>query len=215
MVPAIGSVEGSIWIGLIFGLDVFSISYNVLNGEEFLVDYVKSVRECVDHINLAVQYVSNTGVEASPNLMFVLDGLRAAGLGDQIIEYVPNLEISPQENELKSRQLGLTAAVAAGATYFMTMDCDEFYVKSEFEAAKRYILDNEIEASSAPSYLHIKRPIWRSKLPDSTCVSFLSKVDENTWLILKSFYPTNVNPTRRINGSASRFHAFDESLITM
>ena len=42
--------------------------------------------------------------------------------------------------ECEKRNIGLKYAKKAGVDYFMTMDCDEFYIKEEVEKAKRFII---------------------------------------------------------------------------
>ncbi len=43
----------------------FGVSYNVFNGEEHLINSIKSVRDSLDYINICVQYKSNFDENAS------------------------------------------------------------------------------------------------------------------------------------------------------
>lgn len=106
-------------------------------------------------------------------------------------------------------------AKRAGVSYFMTMDCDEYYLSSEFNPAKELILSEGIDATAVRTYLHIKRPIWRSKEPDVTCCSFLTRLTSDSQLVLNSPYPALVDPTRRLFRENSSFHMFDAADISM
>ncbi len=190
-------------------------SYNVFNGEEHLLASLQSVRRGLDHINLVVQRRSNWDEAASDELETVLSEAKARGLCDEIIAFEPDLSAAAQENEFHKRSLGLAAALAAGATHFMTLDCDEFYEPDAFDAAKAAIRANGWETTAVATYLHIKRPIWRSREPDTTCCAFLTAVDASSALSFRGDYPVLVDPTRRLHGERANFHMFPSDAIAM
>lgn len=178
-------------------------SYNVFNGEEHLIHSLRLMRKNVDYINIVVQFVSNVGNSASPRLESVLHQIQVEGLVDAVYVYNPDRSITPVENEIRKRNIGLQLAKNAGVTHFLTMDCDEYYPVSEFAAAKDFIVSNNIMSSAVRTYLHIKRPVWRSESPDTTCCAFLTKIETGDELVLDAPYPAAlVDPTRRLNGSA-------------
>lgn len=194
---------------------IAGISYNIFNAHEHLAYSLKSVRPCVEYINVVVQWTSNVGQPADTDLPALIEALRADGLIDQILVYEPDLSVHPSRNEWMKRSRGLSFAKAAGVTHFMTMDADEYYVQSEFMAAKNYIIANNIISSAVPTYLHIKRPIWRSFDTDTTCCAFLTCIDDESMLDHDGFYPVLVDPTRRLRGHAKSFHFFDPETIAM
>jgi hypothetical protein len=194
---------------------IVGLSYNIFNGEEHLLHSLTAMRKVADYINIVVQYTSNYGTTAGRELESTISSAHASNLFDEIYEYTPNRDIPPQSNELIKRRIGLDLAKKAGVTHFMTMDADEYYLESEFRSAAELIDSDGIEASAVPTYLHIKRPIWRSRFPDTTWCSFLTKVDRDSDLILNDHYPVLVDPTRRYRGSATPFLAFNADAIAM
>ena len=190
-------------------------SYNVFNGEEHLLHSIRTIRPNVDYVNIVVQFTSNVGISSAPELDTVLHQLIDERLVDEISFYKPDLSISPIYNELEKRSIGLKMAKRAGVSHFMTMDCDEYYDLNEFKLAKSFIEAENIEACAVPSYLHIKRPIWRSRLPDVTCCAFLSKVSKDIELTFDTPYPALVDPTRRLMAAGCRFYMFNETEIAM
>jgi hypothetical protein len=190
-------------------------SYNVFNGEEHLLPSLRAMRNNVDYINIVAQKVSNAGNSASNRLDETIERARSGNLFDEIVWYSPDLTAPPVINELNKRNIGLESAKRAGMTHFMTMDCDEYYLESEFKFAKEKIEALKLKSTSVQTYLHIKRPIWRSRLPDDTCCAFLSAIEKSTKIELNSYYPTLTDGTRRINGGAAKFHFFPARDIAM
>jgi hypothetical protein len=170
---------------------------------------------CVDHISLVVQYISNTGHDISDEAVALLDVIKKEYLVDDLIEYRPDLSLKPLENEMVKRQIGLRLAQKRGLSHFLTMDADEFYDPEQFRFARQYIEEREIAVSSAHTYLYIKRPIWRSEVVDITKVCFITRIDPFTTLKLGDYFPTLVDPTRRINGRNKPFHLFDAEDVVM
>lgn len=193
----------------------FGASYNLFNGEEHFIPSLRAIRDTLDHINVVVQYQSNFGEDGTESLYEAVVYAKREGLVDQVIEYSPDLSVHPQTNELAKRNIGLEAAKAAGVDYFVTLDADEYYEPLAVEEAKKFILANKIETTAAHSYLHIKRPIYRSSQPDSTCVCFLTKIDHYSKIIAGDFFPVLVDPTRRIHGERNSFYMFGASEISM
>ncbi|TCQ15284.1 hypothetical protein [Rhizobium sp. PP-CC-3G-465] len=194
---------------------IYGASYNVFNAEEHLLPSLKAIRPCLDYINVVVQYVSNHGIPASPGLEAVIEEAKAGGLVDEVIHYRPNLSLSPAINELAKRNIGLQQAKRAAVDYFITLDCDEYYVQSEFNAAKQLIEDERLESTAVSTYLHIKRPIYRSALPDNTCCAFLTKLDVDSELSYGAAYPALVDPTRSLHGDRESFRMLPTELVAM
>jgi len=186
----------------------FGISYNVFNGEELLLHSIANHRNFVDHINIVVQYQSNFNEPATELLYETILEASKLGLVDTIFEFSPNFSLSPQLNELNKRNLGLSIARESGSMYFMTMDSDEFYENNAFSSAISYIRNNDLLTTAASSYLHIKRPIYRSSYPDTTCVSFFTKIDNTSLFTINDSYPCLVDPTRRLHGTRDDFFMF-------
>lgn len=190
-------------------------SYNVFNAEEHLLPSLRTMRPSLDYINLVVQFVSNHGAPASPQLEGILDEAKSAGLVDEIIHYTPDLAAPPAINELQKRNIGLQRARRAGVDYFITLDCDEYYVESEFATAKQFIEAEGLQSTAVSTFLHIKRPIYRSAVPDVTCCAFLTKIDACSEISYGAPYPALVDPTRVLHGERERFQMLPTELIAM
>jgi glycosyltransferase involved in cell wall biosynthesis len=193
----------------------FGASYNLFNGEEHFIPSLKVHREEIEYINVVVQYRSNFGEEATEQLYQAVSAAKRDGLIDEVIEYIPNLSLTPQANELAKRNIGMEAAKSAHVNYFATLDADEYYQTNALREAKRFIIKKKILTTAAPTYLHIKRPIYRSKFPDTTCVCFFTRIDKSSKIIANDHFPALVDPTRRIHGNRDGFYMFLADQIAM
>lgn len=193
---------------------IVGVSFNVFNGEEHLIAAIRSIRQQVDHISLVVQFISNMGNPCSENLRMTLQLVSDLRLADEVFIFIPDFSATPVENELSKRKIGLNLAKKAAVTHFMTMDCDEYYDENEMKSAKQLIKEFNIKATAVRTYLHIKRPIYRSRFPEPTCCAFLTEIDANSELCLGINYPYMVDPTRRV---INKFPVFmmPTSIITM
>ena len=192
----------------------FGVSYNVFNGEEHLINSIKSVRDSLDYINICVQYKSNFDENASERLFDTIREIRQMGLVEDIVEYTP-AKTSAQQNEFSKRLIGLMRARERDVDYFTTMDADEYYQSDSLKEAKKFIHSNDLTHTAIHSYLHIKRPIFRSKAPDTTDICFFSKMYGTNTLVLNGRFPANVDPTRRIIGNNAKFYFFSPQDISM
>lgn len=175
------------------------ISYSVWDGEELLEASLKSVRENADYINVVWQKKSWQGADCDENLESLLLKLKDNGFIDEIIFFEPDFNLSPQQNEVNKRNLGLKAAVNAGCSHFLLMDCDEFYDKNEFKTAKEFIYKNYITHSACiiEDYFAIN---YRSTVVGKYYVPFIYKVDKHSKLDVKAntHLCWNIDPTRKI-----------------
>jgi len=112
------------------------ISYNLFDGEELLEPSIKSVRNSADHINVVYQKISNWGESCSENLEDTLSDLVKKKLVDKIYYYTPKNR-SAGQNELHKRNIGLKIAKSHLCSHFLTMDCDEFDHRDQFDKAKK------------------------------------------------------------------------------
>ncbi len=115
---------------------VWGASYSVFDGEELLESSLMSIRDETDYINVVYQRTSWYGNPCSDTLLDVLNACKANNLIDELIEYVPDLSKSARTQEREKRNVGLQHAIRAGCNFFMTMDCDEFYVKEELKKSQ-------------------------------------------------------------------------------
>jgi len=189
------------------------ITYNLFDGEELLESSVKSVRECAEHINVVYQTTSNWGEKASENIEDILSDLLKRKLVDKIYKYYPK-KTSAGKNELKKRNIGLNICKMNFCSHFLNMDCDEFYIKEQFNNAKKFIIDNDIYSSSCSFVNYIKKPIWKIEQKPQMYVPFIAKINLFSLINRKKYFPVLVDPTRKLNGS-KKFKYFESDIIEM
>lgn len=190
---------------------ILSVSYNFFNGEEHIIQSIKSIRESVDYINIVFQETSNRGNECSKQAKEIIEHIIEEKLVEKVIDYKPTFQVSAQQNELLKRKIGLQDCRKAGASHFFTMDADEFYRYNEIQYAKYKIQKNNYNSTSAGSYMHVKKPFYRMK--DSTNVCFITRIDKQADMVNHN-YPINfVDPTRKIFlHKRNHYHFRDDEL---
>lgn len=192
-----------------------AISYNFFNGEELLEKSIKNIRDEASHISVIYQETSNHGNKITNDALELLQHLKSEGVIDKLQLYTPNLDFHPSVNEFRKRKLGLKIANKLGLSHFLNMDADEFYLLNDFKKSKDLIINENITFSSVGSYFYLKKPIWRSELPDKTNVCFISKIDAHLQHIHKGDFPNKfIDPTRRfVNFSGNYRHFADETIM--
>lgn len=174
------------------------ISYNVFDdAAELLRGSIMQIRESVEHVSVVYQLVSNHGNAATEPLKETLEGLVSEGLVNEIIEYKPNLKQSAAFNEINKRNLGLYLAKVAGCTHFLSMDSDEYYIKSEFNRAKQLVVEGNFDASACQMLTFFKEWGYMLSPPEDYFVPFIYQID-NREFILGAQFPVVVDPTRRM-----------------
>lgn len=156
---------------------IFGISYSVFDGFELLEKSIQSLRSVVDYVNVVYQDVSWTGKQGDDNLLGVLQDLKTRGLIDEILKFEPDLTATAVENEKRKRNIGLEAAKKFGCDYFMTMDCDEFYLEDEVREAKQFIVKRGITHAYCPFVNYGLSPMTRLVEPAPAAVQFFCKIN--------------------------------------
>jgi hypothetical protein len=140
--------------------------YIVFDGLETLENSIKSVRDSVDLVIVSYQTVSWGNTLCSESLVPTLVSLKEKGLIDELLEFKefsPSKLITPEQvleaksYERNKRQSTLDLAIRLGATHYLSMDADEFYLKSQFEKAKQIIVSEKLEAT-AVRYINYVTP---------------------------------------------------------
>jgi len=188
--------------------------YNVFDGEELLEQSINSIKECVDYIIVVYQTTSNFGV-FNPDVEDTVINLYKKGLINEYISYKTS-PIGPQMNELNKKNIGLEKVKSLGYTHFMTMDCDEFYFKEEFNKAKEFIKTKDIDTSVCWIQNYHKIPEYRViGLSEPYKVPFINKIYDNTQLVLGGeYFVSQIDPTRIVN-TYHNPHLFDKKDILM
>lgn len=192
---------------------LLAASYNYFNGDEHFIASLKSIRESVDVISVVWQETSNSGELIGEAAKEALDEALAEALVDQVVKYTPDLSITRKENEKEKRRIGLDLARRARATHLLSLDADEFYRPDELEEAKRLITHHGWKSTSVSTFMHIKRPIYRTL--DSTNCCFITKISEGTEIGVADFPCQMVDSSRRMTASSETHYHFPAHVVAM
>lgn len=167
------------------------------DGIEILPFSIASIEDSVDEILLIYSNASNHG-----HTIYYVDQL--AGLGT-VINWEPDPSKQPAENEVAKRNFGLEAARGLGFTHFIMMDCDECYLRAEFDIERDKIIRTDATGAVCPLKVYIREPTLMCC--DHTLVPFIHKLDKGMRYELNNkAYPhtydeggAHIDPTRRLN----------------
>lgn len=137
-------------------MNKYSVSYNVFDGVELLEDSINQIRSVVDHISIVFQETSNWGNKLTQKEIDIVYDLKNRNIIDDLFIYRFNNNISIQHNETSKRNIGVQIARDNNCTHCMTVDCDEFYVTSEFQLLINYHKENPESVSYLPLVAYYK-----------------------------------------------------------
>lgn len=189
------------------------ISYNVFDGFELLKDSILQIREFVDYISIVYQKKSNWGNDAHPLQKVILDELLESKLVDELKLYNPNNKLTPKQNEILKRNIGLEISKNGGCTHHMSMDCDEFYTKKQFGNYVKWIEENTDKAAYSELWNYMKYPNLRYGVINKTKVSLFAPIKPQTKFVHNFKIPYLVDPSRIMNNDNT--HIFTEEFIVM
>ena len=190
------------------------VSYNVFDDSiELLPFSIKAIRKNVDYISIVYQNVSNMGEKAEENIEEKLKILLEKKLVDEIYIFTPDLTKTPQENEIKKRNIGLELSRKNEQTYHLSMDCDEFYLSKDIKYAIEKIKDNNYDTSYCLMQTFYKNPTTKIIPPEKYAVTFFFKIRNNINFELNKISPCIVDPTRSI--APENFIIFERNEIEM
>jgi len=189
------------------------VSYNVFDGEELLEGSIKSIRESVDYISVVYQTISNFGNQCDEGLVPLLERLKSEGLVDDIMQYKPKVNQGGHYNEISKRNLGLFLSEGAKCTHHMSMDTDEFYIKSQFEYMKNTLVEGDYDAAACQMRTYFKDPTYEVRPLNDYYVSLLFKIGRGVQFVMGHPFPVLVDPTRRM--LTNNFKIFSREEIEM
>lgn len=176
------------------------VSYNLFDGEELLEGSIKQIRKAVDYVSVVCQTTSNFGKPCTEELIPLLKKLKKEKLIDEVLLYTPEIARGGHYNEVTKRNIGLQSSLKAGCSHHMSMDCDEYYLSSEFANLKKKFEQGQWDSSYCQmlTYHHS----WEYILdpPEDYYVPLIVQIDEHSKYILGSIAPVLVDPTRSIAG---------------
>lgn len=191
----------------------FGVSYNVFDGEENLRDSILSIRDSIDYISVVYQEISNHGNKCSDNLLNTLNDLVKENYIDEIYEYKPKLDLSPHFNEINKRNIGYFISLENNMDYHMSMDCDEIYLKDEFEYIKSEYIKNNLDSAYCQMLTYYKNKEYILDPPEDYYVSLFYRINQYNNFYFKANVPVLVDPTRRMD--SGNFKIFNRDEIQM
>lgn len=175
------------------------ISFMVFDGEELLEFATKNIRKNIDFISVTYQTTSYFGNSANSDLIPLLNHLKENQLIDELIFFEPDLSLNPKKNELKLRNLGLSASRKAGCTHHISADVDEFYDCEQLEYAKSIMEKEDYDFSVAYLDTYYKDPTFLVVPDQKLLVSFIHPINnEYNMDILYPDFPFHMETTRRL-----------------
>ena len=153
------------------------ICYMVFDGEELLEFAIKSIRNVIDYISVTYQDISYFGNEADSSLKETLFRLKDQKLIDDLIFYKTDFSISPKENELNLRNLGLQYSRNNGCTHHISSDVDEFYKDFELKKVFNLIKDQNYDFTFVKQEIYYKDPTWLISPNQEMYVTFIHPVE--------------------------------------
>ena len=186
-------------------------SYTVFDDAIELLSYaLAAIRPEVAYVSVVYQMISNTGEKASFGFREEIARLRVAGLIDEVVFYIPDLQQSAALNELQKRNIGFDLSRKAGCTHHMATDSDEFFTHAHFEIIKKDLRDNQSEAQFAQMKTFYKFPTEEILPPDEYFVPLFYKITPENCYILNAPTPVVVDPTRSISTATYRIFTREE-----
>lgn len=185
------------------------ICYMVFDGEELLEFAIKSIRNEVDYVSVTYQSISYHGNLPNPLLLQTLYRLKSLSLIDELVHYETDLSLTPKENELKLRNLGLETSRRAGCTHHISSDVDELYQPEQLRYAKEN-MDGDF--CMAPCEIYYKEPTYLVVPPSDLLITFIHPI--NNIYQCNLAFPFKVEITRRLQNYI-KYKVFNKNEITI
>jgi len=195
----------------------FSVSYNVFDGVELLEDSISHISSFVDHISVVFQTKSYWGNELSQREINIVYELIENNIIDDLYLFDNDFNIPVQQNEINKRNIGIEIGKYRNCSHYMTIDCDEFYIPSEFETLVNFHRENPEMVSYLPLVGYYKDTKYL--------------IDSNTYLdgdlYVSGFFPTKykflmdyplnikVDPSRKVGVEENKINIFNKEQIKM
>lgn len=193
----------------------FGVSYNIFDGFELLEDSILQIWDVVDYISVVYQKTSNWGNTAHPLQEEILQSLLDRELIDELYLFdAPVNKENPKLSEVEKRNIGLELSKNNGCTHHMTMDCDEFYLKSNMVDLIKWCKNNPTKTTYGFYIDYIKTPSIRiGNSLSGTMISLFIPILNDVKYKWNFTIPILVDPTRIPN--SYEYEIIPSEVITM
>lgn len=155
-----------------------ALIYNIFEALDLAYLSIKNHIKQTDILILVYQTVGNYGLKNKENyenfLNIVYDLCKENNVKFIAHEYNVNLNLSPFDNELTKRRIGLNIAKQINSTHFLLIDCDEFYIPEALEYAKEEMFAYDFDGMVCGMVGYFKHPTLQFE--DTTRVTFIQKI---------------------------------------
>ena len=180
---------------------------------EHLESSIGTIRNNVDYISIVYQHISYYGNKGRGSNFDLLKNLLNRRLIDNIIYNDCDLNLSPKENEIKNRNLGLNDAINNQFEFFISMDGDEYYVEHQFKNAKNKIINDGYESSACEMLTYYKYlNLVLDPHEDFHC-PFIYKINKNFLFGNSIQFPVGADITRIYH--SNNFKKFERNELIM
>jgi hypothetical protein len=183
--------------------------YNLFDGEELLESSITQIREYLDYVTVVYQTTSYYGNKCNSNLLDVLEDLKSKKLIDSILEY-RTVDTLPHVNEINKRNIGLELSINNGCSHHMSMDSDEFFIKTQFDNLKKVMSENDYDSSYCKMISYYKSGEYIRIPNEEYYVPLIYKINKNNRFQHGIYCPVEVDPTRRIMSEKFKIFKRDE-----
>jgi len=191
-----------------------AVSYIIFDDViEHIESSIKTIRENVDYISIVYQHVSYYGNKGRDSNFELLKKLLNQKLIDKIIHNDCDLNLSPKQNEIKNRNIGLTDAIEEQYEYFISLDGDEYFDTKQFKQAKLHIIDNQYESSACEMLTYYKYLNLVLDPPEDFFCPFIYKINRNFSFGNNIDFPVGVDLTRIYH--VNKFKKFERTELIM
>ena len=180
---------------------------------EHLESSISTIRNNVDYISIVYQHISYYGNKGRNSNYELLENLLNRRLIDNIIYNDCDLNLSPKENEIKNRNLGLNDAINNQFEFFMSVDGDEYYDEHQFKNAKNKIINCEYESSACELLTYYKYLNLVLDPPEDFHCPFIYKINKNFSFGNNIQFPVGVDITRIYH--SNKFKKFERNELIM
>lgn len=187
--------------------------YSFFNSGELLHNSIKQILDQVDVVIVCWQEFSNVGNQMSEadftylEIVSTIDKVK-------LLQYIPDTNLNPKENERIKLQQRINLARELGCTHYFGSACDHYYKRQEFVYAKAECIVHDFDVTLTHMYTYYKKPTYQLTPIEDYCCPFICKIYPDTKVVQANHYPATVDPSVRIS-PANSFHTFTQDEIML
>lgn len=177
--------------------------WTVFDGEELLKGSIQQIYDYLDKVIIVFQDISNFG--NNNDIYDILCDIDCRYDGVEFLRYQPNLNADSHWNQRK-KLLRSLLYIQQDYSHYIYLATDEYYNGSQFQKAKQFIIDNDINTSVCLQHTYFMSPVYKLLPMESTYTPFICSLQRGLYIDQNS-YPVKVDPSRGVL-PIGKFHEF-------